>query len=710
VVLNDALNTKFPKLLLGPILRRAEPKQVCVWVACSLPVSIKAEVFRFSDVEMNRKNKKLRPWPIGFGLTKSVKLGEHLHIALVIARPIALEPDQESAMGSGFPSDTLLAYDIEIIEGNSAESKGKRLSELGLTSGRNSIVYEDSIDGELDKTGMLPTFFLRAKDGQFNIMHGSCRKLHGKGEDCLVAADELISTSPTNLSKRPSALFLTGDQIYADDVAEPLAHYLTELGITLLGWEERIRGVNKGLSEIRPGERQKVIREYASFTAGHAGNHLLGFGEFAAMYMLAWSAENWPDVLANAPEIPVADRIKYRGQVKQLEGARRDLAAVRRVLANTPTYMIFDDHEITDDWNITREWYDNVADSRCGKQIVTNGLAAYWAIQGWGNDPALYNDAFIRRIVDYFGKHGNVTDVEKETFEDFLWNFHGWTVSAPTNPLTILVDSRTQRHYDTFKGAPQLIGEEGLLSISRTAEDANFKKGEAIIIVVPTPVLGFYLIEALQKAISLMTSIYAMDLESWFANTAGRIRFLTFLLQTLTPKHCIFLSGDVHFGFTNKAAFAPLQEGYGYDDVMSITQLNSSALKTTSLVKIAFVSEILARIRQMFPFKRLVRTGRLSYIRSIVGRQHPDWVEARAIVPASGSIVPPLIISDNNLGLVTIDENMSRIIHKLLVRKAAGKIKVHEAIVTTKDGGSPLEESVRARISKFVLKSSTLPP
>ena len=665
-------------------------------------------MFRFSDVEKSRKNKDLQPSPVGFGVAKSVQLGKHLHIALVVVRPAGSEQNQESAMRASFPTDTLLAYDIEIIRMNDAQGQGqgqgKRLAELGLTSGTNTIVYRDPLDSEVDREGLLPTFFLRGKDGQFNIMHGSCRKLHGKGEDSLVAADELISSSPKDLSKRPSALFLTGDQIYADDVAGLLAPYLTELGIKLLGWEERIRGVDKRLSEIRPGERQKVIREFARFTAGHAGNHLLGFGEFAAMYLLAWNPENWPDVLANAPEIPVGDRIKYRGQVKQLEETRRDLAAVRRVLANTPTYMIFDDHEITDDWNITREWHDNVADSKCGKQIVTNGLAAYWAFQGWGNDPALYSEAFIGRIVEYFGKHGNVPDAEKETFEDYIWNFHGWTFSAPTNPLTIVVDSRTQRHYDTFKGAPQLIGEEGLLSISRTADDANFKKGDPVIIVVPTPVLGFYLLEALQKALALLISVYALDLESWFANTAGRIRFLTFLLQTLAPKHCIFLSGDVHYGFTNKAAFAPLQEGFGYDDVMSMTQLNSSALKTTSLVKIAFVSEIMGRIRQMFPFKRLVRTGRFSHIRSLVGRRHPDWVEARAIVHASGSIIPPLIISDNNLGLVTIERNMSRIVHKLLVRKASGEIKVHEAIVTTKDGRSPLEDSVRARISKFVLK------
>jgi hypothetical protein len=39
--------------------------------------------------------------------------------------------------------------------------------------------------------------------------------------------------------------------------------------------------------------------------------------------------------------------------------------------------MICDDHEITDDWNITKEWVENVRASSCGMQVIANGLAAY---------------------------------------------------------------------------------------------------------------------------------------------------------------------------------------------------------------------------------------------------------------------------------------------------------------------------------------------
>ena len=415
-----------------------------------------------------------------------------------------------------------------------------------------------------------------------------------------------------------------------------------------------------------------------------------------------------------------------------MEKTRNDLSMVRRVLANIPTYMIFDDHEITDDWNITREWHENVKGSKCGKQVVANGLAAYWVFQGWGNDPALFSEEFIGKISDYLGKNGNVSEDERTAFEDHLWTFHGWTFSAPTNPLTIVSDCRTQRYYDSYDGPPQLLSNEGLFSILKTAKQARYRKGDTIIIVSPTPIFGFLLMEELQKAAAKITRIYKLDLETWFANQDGLLSLLSFLIETFRPRHCIFLSGDVHYGFTVSAAFALLQKKHGKEEedlCMSITQLNSSALKTTSLVKIAFVSEIMGRIRQLFPWKQIVREGRINvdqnkdqhvsksmrvkskptlhlYIqqktkedKSVV-QQPPDWIEARSIVKASGSTIPPLIISDNNIGLVAVDRNESRIIHEFLVRKQTEKgTKVHQTVVEMDHSGkNKLEELVRSKM------------
>jgi hypothetical protein len=68
-----------------------------------------------------------------------------------------------------------------------------------------------------------PTFFIRGKSNSLlNLLYGSCRKLHSEGEDCLMIADDMIPNSLTDLARRPSPLFLVGDQIYADDVADVL--------------------------------------------------------------------------------------------------------------------------------------------------------------------------------------------------------------------------------------------------------------------------------------------------------------------------------------------------------------------------------------------------------------------------------------------------------------------------------------------------------
>ena len=73
------------------------------------------------------------------------------------------------------------------------------------------------------------------------------------------------------------------------------------------------------------------------------------------------------------------------------------LPRVRRALANVPTYMVFDDHDVTDDWNIGRAWRDRVHTSPLGRRIITNALVAYALFQDWGNDPLRYRkDPFGR--------------------------------------------------------------------------------------------------------------------------------------------------------------------------------------------------------------------------------------------------------------------------------------------------------------------------
>jgi hypothetical protein len=209
-----------PVILSGPILRRVEPERVCIWIATSKPATVKAHIYRLRDLKNNNSSNIA----ISVGTTKTLRLGEMLHVALVIALPISANKIER------FPADEILAYDIEIFDDNC--SRVTRLNDLGLLSDESSIAY--------NQLGIpLPAFLLARNDNaSSSILHGSCRKLHVGGEDCLAAADEIIGASVEDITKRPRALCLTCDQIYADDVAMPLIKHITKFGIGLLGWEE----------------------------------------------------------------------------------------------------------------------------------------------------------------------------------------------------------------------------------------------------------------------------------------------------------------------------------------------------------------------------------------------------------------------------------------------------------------------------------------
>ena len=111
-------------------------------------------------------------------------------------------------------------------------------------------------------------------------------------------------------------LFLTGDQIYADDVAAALLPGLNTLTIALIsddaaGVEQIVSPAGGGpfnvtTTVLPAGFRQKLTGA-VGFTSEEAACHLLGFGEWLAMYCIAWNPYLWP-VLAVAdlsdPSVP----------------------------------------------------------------------------------------------------------------------------------------------------------------------------------------------------------------------------------------------------------------------------------------------------------------------------------------------------------------------------------------------------------------------
>ena len=260
--------------------------------------------------------------------------------------------------------------------------------------------------------------------------YGSCRKVHdthGGKRDALAGGDTLIAASPADVSKRPAALCLGGDQIYADDVHELVFAEVLKVADRLERPDEVIVGPGRTIGR---GGRSIILRRYAKFTSDDLDRHLVRFTEFLALYGLMWNLRNWSSRPAKLDHF--------------LDG----LPAVRRLLANVPTYMIFDDHDVTDDWNLSVRWRTEVYRTELGRRVVANALMAYWLCQDYGNDPDRYDGGVDTAL-------GELIEQRLRSYpkaEEVFWGLDQWEFATPTDPFIYFVDTRTERGHQDHPG------------------------------------------------------------------------------------------------------------------------------------------------------------------------------------------------------------------------------------------------------------------
>ncbi|HEU5106958.1 MAG TPA: alkaline phosphatase D family protein [Micromonosporaceae bacterium] len=58
---------------------------------------------------------------------------------------------------------------------------------------------------------------------------------------------------------------------------------------------------------------------------------------------------------------------------------------IRYLLSTVPSVMIFDDHEVIDDWNTSASWRADMRAESWWPERITSGLASYWIYQHLGN-------------------------------------------------------------------------------------------------------------------------------------------------------------------------------------------------------------------------------------------------------------------------------------------------------------------------------------
>lgn len=554
------------QVLCGPMLRRVEEGRCVVWIATSTALDLTLRVrARDSDA------------PIGSSASRRVRLGQNVFVHLVEAR----------VQEAGFPRDTLLEYDL-------------------LAKGRSILDESVRVPG-FDR----PTFVVPSATTL--LYAGSCRKPHGgiaNAEDALASAYSVLCEDASSLSARPAALMLLGDQIYADDVAAPLLLAVKAGAAALLGFDESIVGIGP-VGEIAYGRRWDVIQRIG-LTTGHAEHHLLSFGEFLAMYFAVYGGycADLPSVESMPPqELAQQARTEYESDLAKvrtfLKTAREK---VRPLLANVPSYAIFDDHEITDDWNLDRQAADAVREDPAAAQVVANGLCAYWAVHGWGNNPDAFGDSFIETVEAGLGapvppdQARQHSSHARQAMEEQLLRFREWHFVTATNPPIVFLDSRTQRRYVGVLGVAQLLGPKGRdwlrTAISRCR---RVDPSAPLIIVTATPVLGHVPLEWLQgvgrRLFRSVLEATDLDFESWIAQREGYFELMRTLLDAGVTRS-VFVSGDVHYGFVKEGRFS---QG---SDACEILQVTSSALNNVppNAVVIAYLTLLSRKVERRVGF------------------------------------------------------------------------------------------------------------
>lgn len=373
---SNAPSNPLPLILAGPILRKVTSSTVSVWLALSQKADATLTVY--STPQMVGVS-------VAQGQRSTVSVGKNLHIVCVTAELVA---GQTGLMGGN-----VYAYDLSF---NTSGGTVLLPAAIG-PSGAAAYLYSNL---------PLPTFALPPDDlTSVRLIIGSCRKPHAEGPDALATLDDLISASVTSAEDRPHQLLLTGDQIYADEVSDVLLLMLTDAASVLVDPAEPLPGPNGSqflANMAPPTTRTDLIKKEAKLTSDDTRSHLMSFGEFVAMYLFVWSDVLWPTVLPDWSDLAAIPSIKGKPdwnacltvlvaeittKTGRVDVFRKTLLKVRRALANVPTAMILDDHEITDDFNMEPIFCTGVYGSDLGSSIIRNGLAAYAVCQHWGNAP-----------------------------------------------------------------------------------------------------------------------------------------------------------------------------------------------------------------------------------------------------------------------------------------------------------------------------------
>ncbi|WP_456300150.1 DUF7800 domain-containing protein [Salinimonas iocasae] len=533
-------------MVAGPILRHVTERSVTVWLITSRDNPARLSVT--DDAPLS-----------GSSESQQIQVGKNAFIQLVTL-------ELENPLTPGGRYEYGIRFDDEQISAQWEQEQ-------------STLLYEDN--ARLD---------FRFQTELSDVLHGSCRKPHHPVDDALLRVDQLIEQEKKGQNTRPDMLLMTGDQVYCDDVAGPMLQAIEQVVDRLGLFHEDIEGavientselsghefnyyqrenilpqieLNTALSKLFFGAKKKPV-----FTSVNAHNHLISLSEVIAMYILVWSDALWSEIRFDATRITEAHREQFSQEQEQIEKFAAGLPQVRRALAHLPVYMIFDDHDVTDDWNLTRGWEEQVYGNPLSRRMVGNALIGYWLCQGWGNQPGVFED-IVATASEQFTANGLVRHDE---FIDTLFEFEQWHYTLATSPPVCVLDTRTRR----WRSESSLDKPSGLMDWEALCEFQQDIIGkQSVIVVSAAPIYGVKFIEAIQKVFTFFGKALTVDAENWMAHKGTANVILNIFRHYKTPPSFIILSGDVHYSFVYDVRLRFRRNS------PHITQFTCSGLKNT---------------------------------------------------------------------------------------------------------------------------------
>ena len=244
---------------------------------------------------------------------------------------------------------------------------------------------------------------------------------------------------------------------------------------------------------------------------------------------------------------------------------------MRWLLSTVATAMIFDDHDVHDDWNISESWVADIRELPWWRERIAGAFMSYWIYQHIGNlEPShLHDDELYDAVCGAEGDvapqlHEFALRADRET-EGTRWSF----CRDYGGVRVLVIDSRAGRVLRNGRRAMVDDGEWDWICERLTGGHDHLVIGTTLPVLLGQ---GMHFLEAWNEAVcagawgdtaaKLSEKLRrAVDLEHWAAFRESFERLMRRLGEVAAGEHgpppasIVLLGGDVHHAYLTEVAF-----------------------------------------------------------------------------------------------------------------------------------------------------------